>query len=143
MDSDADDDEDEGGGEGDEYSFAAEKKKAEAENTKNTKREGQGGKVEDEGPGSNEFVQVTAPEGDVHDAPPASRSSQTQAGAGPPENVNSSARGKPTEAHELKHEGDAPHEPLHQTVPKELHEVNQEHLAVDNDGGGRNRGRAL
>ena len=92
--------------------------------------------MEDEGPGSNEFVQVTAPEGDVHDAPPASRSSQTQAGAGPPENVDSSARGKPTEAHELKHEGDAPHEPLHQTVPKELHEVKQEHLAVDNDGGG-------
>ena len=57
-------------------------------------------------PGENEYVKVTAPDEDEgaekHTDPLA-------------------AEERPSSAHELKHEKEAPHEPLHERVPTPLH----------------------
>ncbi|KAI0809230.1 kinase-like domain-containing protein [Irpex lacteus] len=89
-------------------------------------------------PGSNEFVQVTGPEGDVPTA--GSPSQPSDGGGGGDSDVKStdsaSTRGKPSDAHELKHEADAKHEPLEKGVPKELGEVHEESQRGSGGGGG-------
>ncbi|KAI0090048.1 kinase-like domain-containing protein [Irpex rosettiformis] len=99
----------------------------------------------EKGPGPNECVMVIEPEGDApvtmsSPAMSSPRCLQPQAGAGPPDDVKSlgsgssaSITGKPSRAHELKHEAHAPHTPLEEVAPKELHEEtqrSQEHSAV-------------
>ncbi|KAI0700400.1 kinase-like domain-containing protein [Cytidiella melzeri] len=106
VDSDVDDDD-----EDDEVDVAASVQRAEA-------------KDKLDGPGENDFVQVTGPDGDIP-----STTSPRSSDTGPPDELKSqdfaSSKSKPPSAHELKHEAEA-HEPLEQTVPKELHEAREE-----------------
>lgn len=107
IDSDLDDDDDDEGDGGSRSPSAEEKPDAPAP------------------PGENAFVQVTGPDGDL---PPAT-SPRSPSASSPDVEVRSQdsvqSKGRPTSAHELKHEGEA-HKPLEQGVPKELHEVHQE-----------------
>ncbi|PSS37194.1 hypothetical protein PHLCEN_2v965 [Hermanssonia centrifuga] len=79
------------------------------------------GRAED-GPGENEFVKVIGPKDDL---PPASSPPSTDSPQTSHESREEFSKNKPTEAHGLKREDDT-HEPLHQNIPKELHDVQQE-----------------
>ncbi len=83
------------------------------------------GRAED-GPGENEFVKVIGPK-DV--LPPASSPPSTDSPQTSHESGEEFSKNKPTEAHGLKREDDA-HEPLHQNIPKELHDVQQESMSL-------------
>ena len=82
----------------------------------------------DAAPSDNEFVKVTPPSEDTDRTALPQTSAETPASNGtlPTASGSQTPSGPPTDAHELKREHDAPHQPLEQKVPKELHEVHHE-----------------
>jgi calcium/calmodulin-dependent protein kinase I len=80
----------------------------------------------DNGPGHNDFVKVTPPE----EYPQQERQAKDAADKFAANDTTiaeaSTSAKKPADAHELKREHDAPHEPLEKEIPKELHEVQKE-----------------